>query len=135
MKKVLTASCLCKGVKFKTLNKLRSVSNCHCVQCRKTHGIFGAYTNIKDKEIKFLNKTTLKWFKSSKNSKRGFCNKCGASIFFKVIGTKNISIAAGMFNKPVKLKTIMNIFIKGKLEYYKLDYHIPKFKRYPKGVK
>ena len=84
MKKVLTASCLCKGVKFKTLNKLRNVSNCHCVQCRKTHGVFGAYTNIKDKEIKFLNKTTLKWFKSSKNSKRGFCNKCGASIFFKV---------------------------------------------------
>ena len=66
MKKVLTASCLCKGVKFKTLNKLRSVSNCHCIQCRKTHGVFGAYTNIKDKEIKFLNKTTLKWFKSSK---------------------------------------------------------------------
>ena len=54
MKKVLTASCLCKGVKFKTLNKLRSVSNCHCVQCRKTHGVFGAYTNIKDKELKFL---------------------------------------------------------------------------------
>ena len=71
MKKVLTSSCLCKGVKFKTLNKLRSVSNCHCVQCRKTHGVFGAYTNIKDKELKFLNKTTLKWFKSSKNSKRG----------------------------------------------------------------
>ena len=46
MKKVSTASCLCKGVKFKTLNKLRSVSNCHCVQCRKTHGVFGAYTNL-----------------------------------------------------------------------------------------
>ena len=40
-----------------------------------------------------------------------------------------------MFNRPVKLKTIMNIFIKGKLEYYKLDQHIPKFNRYPKGIK
>jgi hypothetical protein len=56
-------------------------------------------------------------------------------MFFKVIGTKNISIAAGMFNRPVKLKTIMNIFIKDKLNYYKLDHHMPKFKRYPKGVK
>jgi len=52
-----------------------------------------------------------------------------------VIGTKNISIAAGMFNKPIKLKTVMNIFIKGKLDYYKLDRDIPKFKHYPGGLK
>ena len=38
-----------------------------------------------------------------------------------------------MFNRPVKLKTIVNIFIKGKLDYYKLDHHIPKFKRYPRS--
>ena len=56
-------------------------------------------------------------------------------MFFKVIGTKSISIAAGMFNKPIKLKTIMNIFVKDKHDYYKLDNHIPKFKRYPKKAK
>jgi len=96
----------------------------------KTHGHYAAYTNVEEQNIKFIKKRTLKWFRSSKRAKRGFCNKCGASIFFKVIGTKNISIAAGMLKKPVKLKTIMNIFIKGKLDYYKLDRHIPKFKRY-----
>ena len=35
------------------------------------------------KTLKFQNKKTLKWFKSSKKAKRGFCSKCGASIFFK----------------------------------------------------
>ena len=64
MKKTLTASCLCKGVKFKTSGEHRNVSNCHCIQCRKTHGIYGAYSNVKDKDIKFINKKTLKWFKS-----------------------------------------------------------------------
>ena len=101
----------------------------------KTHGNFAAYTNCLDNNITFINQQTLKWFSSSKIAKRGFCSKCGASIFFKIMGTKNISIAAGMFNRPVKLKTIMNIFVKGKLDYYKLDHHIPKFKRYPKGAK
>ena len=57
------------------------------------------------------------------------------SVFFKVIGTKNISIAAGMFNRPIKLKTIMNVFVKDKYDYYKLDNQIPKFKRYPKEAK
>ena len=98
----------------------------------KTHGHYAAYTNIEEQNVKFLKKKTLKWFRSSKRAKRGFCRKCGASMFFKVIGTKNIHIAAGMFNGPNKLKTKINIFVKGKLDYYKLDNSLPKFKRYPK---
>ena len=133
MKKLsLKASCLCGGIKLRTQGYHRNVQNCHCIQCMKTHGHHAAYTNVEERNVKFLKKRTLKWFKSSKRAKRGFCNKCGASLFFKVIGAKNISIAAGMFNRPVKLKTTMNIFVKGKLDYYKLDSRMPKFNRYPK---
>ena len=133
MKKISSrGSCLCGGVKFTTKGFHRHISNCHCIQCMKTHGNFGAYTALKDLNIKFLNKKTLKWFKSSKRARRGFCKKCGASLFFKVISSNNISIAAGMFNSPTKLNTKMNIFVKGKLDYYKLDNRLSKFKRYPK---
>ena len=91
----LKASCLCGGIKFKTEGSHRDVQNCHCSQCMKTHGHHAAYTNVEEQNIKFIKKSTLKWFRSSKRAKRGFCSKCGASVFFKVIGTKNISIAAG----------------------------------------
>ena len=128
----LKASCLCGGIKFKTQGYHRNVQNCHCIQCMKTHGHHAAYTNVEERNVKFLKKRTLKWFKSSKRAKRGFCNKCGASLFFKIIGAKTISIAAGMFNKPIKLKTTMNIFVKGKSDYYKLDSRMPKFNRYSK---
>ena len=128
----LKASCLCGSIKFKTQGYHRNVQNCHCIQCMKTHGHHAAYTNVEERNVKFLKKRTLKWFKSSKRAKRGFCNKCGASLFFKIIGAKTISIAAGMFNRPVKLKTTMNIFIKGKSDYYKLDGRVPKFNKYPK---
>ena len=133
MKKLsLTASCLCGDIKLKTQGYHRNVQNCHCIQCMKTHGHHAAYTNVEERNVKFLKKRTLKWFKSSKRAKRGFCNKCGASLFFKIIGAKTISIAAGMFNRPVKLKTTMNIFVKGKSDYYKLDSRMTKFNRYPK---
>ena len=133
MKKLsLKASCLCGGIKLITQGYHRNVQNCHCIQCMKTHGHHAAYTNVEERNVKFLKKRTLKWFKSSKRAKRGFCNKCGASLFFKIIGAKTISIAAGMFNRPVKLKTTMNIFVKGKSDYYKLDSCMPKFNRYPK---
>ena len=133
MKKLsLKASCLCGGIQLRTHGYHRDVENCHCVQCMKTHGHHAAYTNVREQNVKFLKKRTLKWFRSSKRAKRGFCRKCGASLFFKFIGGNNISIAAGMFNGPTKLKTKMNIFVKGKLDYYKIDNSISKFKRYPK---
>ena len=133
MKKLsLKASCLCGGIKLRTHGNHRDVENCHCIQCMKTHGHYAAYTNVQEQNVKFLKKRTLKWFRSSRRAKRGFCRKCGASLFFKFIGSNNISIAAGMFNGPTKLKTKMNIFVKGKLDYYKLDNRLPKFKRYPR---
>ena len=133
MKKLsLKASCLCGGIKLRTQGYHRNVQNCHCIQCMKTHGHHAAYTNVEERNVKFLKKRTLKWFKSSKKAKRGFCNKCGASLFFKIVGAKTISIAAGMFDRPIKLKTTMNIFVKGKSDYYKLDSRMPKFNRYPK---
>ena len=125
-------SCLCGGVQLKTKGPLRHISNCHCTQCMKTHGNFAAYTATPEKDVKFLKKRTLKWFRSSKKAKRGFCNRCGASMFFKWLGSKNISIAAGMFKNPTKLKTKMNIFVKKKLDYYNLDNQLPKFSRYSK---
>jgi len=75
-------SCLCGGIQLKTKGPLRHVSNCHCHQCMKTHGNYAAYTSSLEKDIKFIKKRTLKWFRSSKKAKRGFCKKCGASMFF-----------------------------------------------------
>ena len=132
MKKKITskiANCLCGGVKIRIKGKLRHVINCHCSQCLKTHGNYAAYTECSDDKINFINKTTLKWYHSSKIAKRGFCSICGASIFYKLLKSENISIAAGMFSNPTKLKTHSNIYTKGKLDYYKLDSRILKFNR------
>ena len=123
------AKCLCGEIKIQIKGKLRYVSNCHCSQCMKTHGNFASYTSTLEKNVKFINKKTLKWYHSSKFAKRGFCSKCGASVFYKIKKSDNISISAGMFDNPTKLKTHSNIFIKGKLDYYKIDPSLPKFRR------
>lgn len=134
MKKLsLKAKCLCGNISFKTSGYHREVQNCHCVQCLKTHGHHAAYSKVEEKDLKFLSKKSLKWFKSSKRAKRGFCSNCGASIFFKVIGTNSVCIAAGIFNNPTKLKTSIEIFTKGKSDYYKINSKLPKYARYPKN--
>ena len=126
------ASCLCGGIKIKVKGKLRHVSNCHCSQCMKTHGNFAAYTGCPEVNITYISKKTLKWFRSSNIAKRGFCSICGASIFYKRIKSENISIAAGVFEYPTKMKTVSNIFTKGKLDYYTLNPKLRKFNKYSK---
>jgi|TARA_B100001079_G_C15973433_1_gene324362 hypothetical protein len=96
----------------------------------KTHGNFAAYTSALEKNLKFISKKTLKWFRSSKKAKRGFCNKCGASIFFKFIKNDTISISAGLFKNPTGLKEKINIFVKNKLDYYKLNSNLLKNNKY-----
>ena len=126
------AKCLCGEIKIKVTGELRNVINCHCSQCMKSHGNYAAYTACPEDNITFINKRTLKWYKSSNIAKRGFCSRCGASIFYKLTKSRNISIAAGMFSNPTKLKTYSNIFTKGKLDFYKLDLRLPKFDKYKK---
>ena len=123
-------SCLCGGIKIKVKGKLRHVINCHCSQCMKTHGNYAAYTACPKENVTFIKKRTLKWYFSSKIAKRGFCSICGASIFYKRIKSKNISIAAGVFEYPTKMKTVSNIFTKGKLDYYTLNPKLRKFNKY-----
>ena len=128
--RTLSASCLCNGVSMKIRGEFRPVINCHCIQCTKTHGNFAAYTSVLEANIEFKSKKTLKWFQSSKKAKRGFCNSCGASIFFKKYGSKGVSISAGLFRKPSKLKTKSHIYVKNKRDYYKIEDKLPKFKKY-----
>ena len=129
MKKI-KGSCLCKKITFEIKNECRYSVFCHCQMCQASNAEFSSYTKVKKENLNFKSKKTLKWFKSSKKAKRGFCSKCGASIFFKFNKSKNISISAGMFDKSLKVKTTRNIFIKNRLKYYKLDQSLPKFNRY-----
>ena len=130
MKKKLSSkgSCLCGGVKFKTKGFHRQVSNCHCIQCMKTHGNFAAYTALKDLNVKFINKRTLKWFKSSKKAKRGFCKKCGASLFYKSDESDQISISAGCLEKPTNLIPSCHIYVTDASDYYEITDNLPTFK-------
>ena len=128
--RTLSASCLCKGVFMTIKGEFRPVINCHCIQCVKTHGNYAAYTSVLEENITFKSKKTLKWFKSSSKAKRGFCRTCGSSIFFKRYGSKAVSISAGLFRNPTKLKTVSHIYIKNKRDFYKIEDNLPKYDKY-----
>ena len=56
-----TGGCLCGAVRYALRGALRGVVNCHCGQCRRSHGHYGAYTSVAPDQISLTETRGLKW--------------------------------------------------------------------------
>jgi hypothetical protein len=115
-----TGSCHCQGVRYRLTGEIRDVINCFCQQCQKTTGHHFAATQCKLDQFELLSDVTLNWYEASSEAKRGFCNRCGSSLFWTKHGTDTISITAGTLDKPTGLKTVKNIFVEDMGDYHSL---------------
>jgi len=122
---------LCGQVQFEIYGKLRDIVNCHCSKCRKFHGNYGAYTSVKVENLKMTAQKSLKWYESptdeTANVHRGFCSKCGSSLFWHPKDQPNIAIAAGSLDSPTNLKTIGHIWCSQRSDFYKIENNLPQF--------
>ena len=117
---IRTGCCLCGGVRYRFTGESRDVINCFCTQCQKTTGHHFAATAVNLDQFELLADSTLAWYASSDQARRGFCNRCGSSLFWQRNGTDSISLTAGTIDKPTYLKTAKNIFVEDKSDYHDL---------------
>ena len=127
--RVLEGGCLCQGVRYRLPGPCRDVINCHCQNCRRTHGHIAAYTSVKQSDLELTSERTLRWYHDeSPDTYRGFCNRCGASLFWDSRdGRKRISVAAGSLDDTSELKTVAHVYVSEAAEYYKIDDGLPRF--------
>ncbi len=123
-----SASCLCSGVVFEVHGPLRQVVHCYCSQCRKTHGLMGPYTQARLEDVVFTSQATLKWYQSSDHARRGFCQDCGASLFWQPHDGDMISISAGVIDPPTGLRVVGHIYVDHMSDFGALpDDGLPRF--------
>ncbi len=116
-----TGGCLCGAVRYELRGELRGVYNCHCGQCRRSHGHFGAYSSVTHDQITFTETRGMKWYESSNIARRGFCGECGSSLFWEPADRNHLAVAAGSFDQPSGLVTLGHIFTADKGDYYTSD--------------
>ena len=124
-----TGGCLCGAVRYEILGEMRGIVNCHCSKCRRFHGNFGAYTSIELKNLAFVEKRGLKWYRSitdeTPNVHRGFCVECGSSLFWHPRGQELIAVAAGSLDTPTDLTTIGHVWVSQISDYYEIHDDLP----------
>jgi hypothetical protein len=121
-----TGGCLCGAVRFTAAPPLRDVVVCHCNRCRRQHGHVGAYTEVNAADLVVASGDTLTWYVAD-DRERGFCRRCGASLFWRRSGSGRISIAAGTLDGPTGLRTAAHIFVADRGDYYEITDDLPRF--------
>lgn len=116
----LSGSCLCGGVRYHLGGEAREVVNCFCEQCRKTSGHHVAATRVDKQNLTVESDDTLCWYESSPGVKRGFCGRCGGSLFWDNQQNNQISVMAGTLNLPTGLVTTQNIHEQDASDYFKI---------------
>ena len=122
-----TGGCLCGAVRYEIDGPLRKVVYCHCGQCRKTSGHFVAATAVDLEHLHITEDAGLSWFESSDIAKRGFCNRCGSSLFWAPAHNKYMAVMAGAIDTPTGLTSREHIHVADKSDYYELSDGLPQF--------
>ena len=112
--------CLCGAVRYRVRGRLRPVINCHCNQCRRWSGHVVAATAAGRDRLDVEDGGLLRWFESSPGIRRGFCGRCGSSLFWDESGSAQVSIMAGTLDPPTGLRTRCDIYVADKGDYYPL---------------
>jgi hypothetical protein len=82
----MNGACICGAVRFNGDAFTGSgVEVCHCRHCRRWGG--GPFMSVRFAGgVKLMAGDTLVWHASSDWAERGFCGRCGTSLFWRLIG-------------------------------------------------
>lgn len=125
-----SGGCLCGGVRYRVDGQLSDVGACHCSQCRKTTGHYYVAASCARTDLSFESDETLAWYDSSSRARRGFCSRCGSSLFWEGVGRDEIDILAGTLDQPTGLKLTDHIYVADKGDYYDISDGLPQYDQY-----
>jgi hypothetical protein len=116
-------SCLCGAVTFEVNAELGDATACHCTQCRKQTGHYFASSDVPRAALHV--KGEVSWFASSEKVRRGFCARCGSTLFWDPIYKDRVAIALGAFDTPTRTRLTLHIFVADQGDYYDIGDGLP----------
>lgn len=110
-------TCLCGAVRVKAKAKSMNIGACHCSMCRKWGG--GPLLAVEcEREVDFEGAEQISTFNSSEWAERGFCQKCGTHLFYRLKEEGHYAIPAGLFDNGDEWKLAEQIFTDQKPSFY-----------------
>ena len=104
-------SCLCESVRFSfTHSSEPHFDACHCGMCRKWSGSPAMMVKV-DRDLVMEGKENITEYSSSDWAIRGFCKKCGSSLYYKMKEGDFCNFSLGTLKDNEKFKFTEQIFV------------------------
>ena len=117
---IRSGGCLCGAVRFEIAVPEATFTVCHCGMCRRwsrrpVHGRALPGPGQFHQRI-----AGLSWYRGSKWGERGFCGRCGTSLFWRLAGdpTAMLAVSAEAFDDADDLSLDRHIYIDAKPARY-----------------
>ena len=122
IKEILFGGCLCGSIRFEVTGRPSTIANCHCTMCRRASGgAFLPYAAYDTAQLRFTRMEPAR-YRSSNEAFRGFCPKCGSSIFFAYAAEpERIWMTLGCFDDASAHEPGENWYTGDKLAWIHLD--------------
>ncbi len=109
--------CLCQAVNFSFSIKKKCFDVCHCSMCRRWGG-GPALTVEATGDIEFVGEENLATYNSSAWAERGFCQKCGTHLFYRLKGKSFCNFSLGTLEDQEEYTFVTQIYIDDKPANY-----------------
>lgn len=117
---VCVGGCLCEAVRFEVTPPTKWCAHCHCTLCRRAHGAaFVTWFGVeRDRFAVMSGEEDIAWYRSTPEARRGFCGRCGSTMFFE--GDRwpdEIHIALAVMDGPIDRSPGAHVFFDRHVEW------------------
>jgi len=109
--------CLCGAVNFTVKHMRSNVGACHCGMCRRWGGGPLMAVNC-GTEVAFEGEENITVYNSSDWAERGFCNKCGSHLFYRLKESNEHQMPVGLFDNQEGFDFNLQVFVDRKPSFY-----------------
>ncbi len=130
----IKGSCLCGGIQFE-IDAARSLTFCHCSNCRKLSGTaFASYVHVDSDKFRFLSgEDLIQRFESAPGSFRNFCRVCSSTVPGRAAYLATVSIPAGLFDDDPGVRPKLHVFVSAKAPWWEITDSLPQHDKWVPG--
>jgi hypothetical protein len=121
--------CFCGAVAFAIEFPTNWVVHCHCPTCRFSQAAaFTTWVSVDaSRAIIQASRRVLRWYNQSDHAQRGFCSRCGSSLFFRSENYPDeLHIALASFLTPIDRKPKLHAYYDQHVDWFEPNDDLPK---------
>ncbi len=131
---MITAHCLCEGVRFEISGKIGPVVYCHCSQCRRASGTaFAANADVRTHYLQWIaGRELICEYESSPGKVRAFCSRCGSPLYSRTSAQpETIRVRLGALDGDPGRRSVAHCWVSAKAPWFEISDALPRFEQAP----